>query len=195
MNEVLMIVMAAGAVLGGFDRLRGNKWGFGDKFETGFMLLGSMALSMVGMICIAPVLAQWLGNVRSCPCTALSAWTRPCSAACSPLTWAATSWPWSLPRTRRWAGVVASIFGCTLVSLSPGHGDDSIFAKGIMLGLVAMPVGLVAGGLLSGLWGGAVPPPEPAHFRLGGAVAAGAVENPNKMIKGFMCCRRASAGW
>lgn len=39
MNEVLMIVMAAGAVLGGFDRLRGNKWGFGDKFETGFMLL------------------------------------------------------------------------------------------------------------------------------------------------------------
>lgn len=61
--------MAAGAVLGGFDRLRGNKWGFGDKFETGFMLLGSMALSMVGMICIAPVLAQWLGNVIV-PCTA-----------------------------------------------------------------------------------------------------------------------------
>ena len=50
MNEVLMIVMAAGAVLGGFDRLRGNKWGFGDKFESGFMMLGSMALSMAGMM-------------------------------------------------------------------------------------------------------------------------------------------------
>ncbi len=62
MNEVLMIVMAAGAVLGGVDRLRGNKWGFGDKFETGFMLLGSMGLSMAGMICLAPVLAQWLGG-------------------------------------------------------------------------------------------------------------------------------------
>ena len=57
MNEVLMIVMAAGAVLGGFDRLRGNKWGFGDKFETGFMLLGSMALSMVGVNLLA-LLAQ-----------------------------------------------------------------------------------------------------------------------------------------
>ena len=29
MNEVLMIVMAAGAVLGGVDRLRGNKWEIG----------------------------------------------------------------------------------------------------------------------------------------------------------------------
>ena len=60
MNQVLLIVMAAGAVLGGFDRLRGNKWGFGDKFESGFMMLGSMALSMAGMICLTPVLAQWL---------------------------------------------------------------------------------------------------------------------------------------
>lgn len=58
-----MIVMACGAILGGADRLRGNKWGFGDKFETGFMLLGSMALSMAGMICLTPVLAQWLGKI------------------------------------------------------------------------------------------------------------------------------------
>ena len=58
-----MIVMAAGAVLGGVDRLRGNKWGFGDKFESGFMMLGSMALSMAGMICLTPVLAQGLEQV------------------------------------------------------------------------------------------------------------------------------------
>ena len=32
MNDVLMIVMAAGAVLGGVDRLRGNRWGFVDNF-------------------------------------------------------------------------------------------------------------------------------------------------------------------
>ena len=33
MNDVLMIVMAAGAVLGGVDRLRGNRWGFGDSLQ------------------------------------------------------------------------------------------------------------------------------------------------------------------
>ena len=48
MNEVLMIVMAAGAVLGGFDRLRGNKWGFGDKFER-------------GLCCWVPWLCPWWG--------------------------------------------------------------------------------------------------------------------------------------
>ena len=86
MNQLLMILIAAGVVLGGVDRLRGNKWGFGDKFEAGFMLLGSMALSMAGMICLTPVLAQWLEKI-------IVPLYRPCSAACLPLTWEATSFP------------------------------------------------------------------------------------------------------
>lgn len=58
-----MIVIAAGAVLGGADRLCGNRLGYGDKFEEAFRLLGPMALSMAGMICLAPVLAGVLGRV------------------------------------------------------------------------------------------------------------------------------------
>lgn len=54
--------MAAGAIVGGFDRIRGNCWGYGAKFEEGFQLLGSTALSMAGMICLAPVLADILGK-------------------------------------------------------------------------------------------------------------------------------------
>mgnify|MGYP001090942625 FL=1 len=63
MNQVLMMVMAAGVLLGGADRILGNKFGYGDKFEEGFRLLGPMALSMAGMICLAPVLADMLGQV------------------------------------------------------------------------------------------------------------------------------------
>lgn len=58
-----MIVMAAGAVIGGLDRIFGYKLGRGEQFEKGFLLLGPMALSMAGMICLAPVLANWLGRV------------------------------------------------------------------------------------------------------------------------------------
>ena len=58
-----MLIMAAGAVVGGIDRIRGNRWGYGAKFEEGFQLLGSTALSMAGMICLAPVLADVLGKV------------------------------------------------------------------------------------------------------------------------------------
>ena len=63
MNQILMTIMAAGVVLGGADRLLGNKFGYGDKFEEGFRLLGSTALSMAGMICLAPVLADVLGRI------------------------------------------------------------------------------------------------------------------------------------
>ena len=61
-NQVLMTVMAIGAVLGGADRLLGNRFGLGEQFERGFMLLGPLALSMVGMVCMAPVLAGVLGR-------------------------------------------------------------------------------------------------------------------------------------
>ena len=54
--------MAAGVVLGGMDRLLGNRFGYGEKFEEGFRLLGPTALSMAGMICLAPVLANVLGK-------------------------------------------------------------------------------------------------------------------------------------
>ena len=32
MNQILMTIMAAGVVLGGTDRLLGNKFGYGDKY-------------------------------------------------------------------------------------------------------------------------------------------------------------------
>ena len=63
MNQALMIVIAAGVVLGGVDRVCGNRLGLGQQFEKGFQLLGPMALSMAGMICLAPVLAGGLGRI------------------------------------------------------------------------------------------------------------------------------------
>ena len=57
-NEILMYVMAVGVVIGGTDRLLGNRFGLGDKFEEGFRLMGPIALSMVGIICLSPVLTK-----------------------------------------------------------------------------------------------------------------------------------------
>ena len=39
MNQIFMIIMAVSAVIGGIDRIRGNKWGYGAKFEEGFLFL------------------------------------------------------------------------------------------------------------------------------------------------------------
>jgi ethanolamine transporter len=62
MEQIIMLIMAAGALLGGLDRLLGNRWGLGAKFEEGFQLLGSVALAQAGIICLAPVLSNVLGE-------------------------------------------------------------------------------------------------------------------------------------
>jgi len=59
MNFVALF-MSVFAVIGAFDRILGNRFGLGEKFEKGFMLLGTMALSMIGMIVISPLIATSL---------------------------------------------------------------------------------------------------------------------------------------
>ena len=60
--NVLSIVMASFAVLGILDRIIGNKFGLGKEFEKGFLLVGELALSMMGMIIVAPIIANLLSD-------------------------------------------------------------------------------------------------------------------------------------
>lgn len=55
---VLTLIMVFFSILGAIDRILGNHFGLGKQFEKGFMLLGNMALSMMGMIIISPFIAQ-----------------------------------------------------------------------------------------------------------------------------------------
>lgn len=54
---MLAFIIALGAVLGELDSMYHNKWGLGEKFEEGFLCLGSVVLSIAGIICIAHSLA------------------------------------------------------------------------------------------------------------------------------------------
>lgn len=69
MNDILEVIssvppltlaMLIFSILGGLDRIFGNRFGLGKEFEKGFMLLGAMALSMLGMIVLAPYIAELL---------------------------------------------------------------------------------------------------------------------------------------
>ena len=55
MNVLTGIILAFSA-LGAVDWLIGNKIGVGKEFERAFLLFGPLALSMLGMIVIAPLL-------------------------------------------------------------------------------------------------------------------------------------------
>ena len=59
MNAISIIVLIF-SVLGATDYIFGNRIGIGKEFERGFSLFCPMALSMLGMIVIAPAVGVWL---------------------------------------------------------------------------------------------------------------------------------------
>jgi len=59
MNPISVIVLAFSA-LGALDYLFGNRLGLGQELEKAFVLFRAMFLSMVGVLTVAPALGQWL---------------------------------------------------------------------------------------------------------------------------------------
>ncbi len=62
-NVIIIWIMMIFMVLGAIDRILGNRFGLGEEFENGFNALGPLGLAMVGVISLAPVLANILRPV------------------------------------------------------------------------------------------------------------------------------------
>lgn len=158
MEQILLWILAAGALLGGLDLLFGNRFGLGEQFEKGFQLLGPTALSMAGILCLAPLLSHAL------------------SATVAPIWRAVGLDPAMLggilaidmggfqmasdlaadPAVGRFAGIVVSAtLGCSVSFTIPlGLGmirseDSDDFFRGLLIGLGVLPAALFPGALLS----------------------------------------------
>ena len=159
-HEVLIAVMAVFAVLGGLDRIFGNRLGLGKEFEDGIQAMGSLALAMVGIICLAPVLASLLKPVVVPVYTFLGA---------DPAMFAGTILANDMgggalaqemttdPQAAALGGVITgSMLGATVVFSIPvamgilSEEDRPAMAKGILCGIVTIPLGVLAGGLTAG---------------------------------------------
>lgn len=61
--NAISVIMAVFSVVGGIDLIIGNKWGLGKEFTRGLKMFGTLALSMIGMIVLAPLFAHFLAPV------------------------------------------------------------------------------------------------------------------------------------
>lgn len=194
MQTVIMWIMAFGAVAGGLDYLFGNRLGLGQKFENGFMLLGPTALSMAGIICLSPLLSDVLGPVVS---PVFSRFGLDPAMLGSVLAIDMGGYQMAMdlcvqPAVGRFAGlIVAAVFGCTITFTIPvGVGmiekaDQPRFARGILLGLVTMPVTLVVGGVCCGLSIGETLFQSLPILLLCALFLLGLIQMPDRMIRGF----------
>lgn len=195
MNQVITLCMAAGIILGGLDRIFGNRFGLGAKFEEGFQLLGPMALSMAGITCLAPLLADFAEIALSPALSAIGIDPGICGGLLAidtggyPLAMALAA----DPQIGRYAGIViAATFGCTIVFVIPvGMGylpqdAKAHFAKGLLIGLATLPAGLIPGGLLCGLTLMQTLYQSLPIFAISLLLLWGLMKRPEIMIRGFI---------
>ncbi|MBC2851708.1 ethanolamine utilization protein EutH [Cetobacterium sp. 8H] len=159
-NEIIIYIMVLFMVIGAIDKCLGNKFGYGEKFEEGIMAMGALALAMVGVISLAPVLAKILRPIISPAYTMLGA--DPAMFATTLLANDMGGYPLAMelalsPEAGKFAGLIlGAMMGPTLVFTIPvalgiiEKEDRPFLAKGILAGMITIPLGCLAGGITAG---------------------------------------------
>ena len=194
-HEMLIAVMAAFAVLGAVDRIIGNRFGLGQEFENGILAMGSMGLAMIGIISLSPVLAgllrpvvvpvyEFLGADPAMFAGTLLA----CDMGGGPL---ARELSTDSQAALLGGVITGSMMGATIVFTIPvamgilEEEDRPAMAKGILCGIVTIPIGVLVGGLVAGFDIGMVLRNLIPIVLIAALIALGLWKAEKAMIRGF----------
>lgn len=194
-NEIIIWIMAIIMVLGAFDKAFGNKFQLGEQFEEGLMAMGALALSMAGIIVLAPKLSDWLSPIVV-PLYEL--------VGADPAMFAGTLLANDMggfflaqqmttdPEIVLFSGgILGAMMGATIVfSIPVGLGlieikDRPYLAQGILCGIVTIPFGAMVSGLLMGIGMGKILVNLIPIIIVAILIALGLWKFPSKMINGF----------
>ena len=157
-----MMVMMIFCVIGGIDKIRGNKLGYGQKFDEAFAALAPLSLTLVGIIVLVPILKLLLEPLIVPVYEFFGA---------SPAMFAGTIFPvdsGAYPLAHQLAGGDAAIANFSGVVLGGGMGclfigtipicmsmleekDHDCFAVAVLVAVITIPIGCIAGGLVMNL--------------------------------------------
>lgn len=193
--NVISVVMLVFSVLGAIDYMTGNHFGIGKDFERGISLMGTMILSMVGMIVIAPLIAVVLEPMLK----AIPDWVpfEPSVIAGSLLANDMGGAPLSMelaktPLSGYFNGlVVGSMMGATIsFSLPLALGvtkteQRSSIMLGLMCGIAAIPVGCIVSGIIMGMPAGELAINVIPLVIFSGVLALGLIKIPALCVKAF----------
>lgn len=194
-DKIIIIIMTIFMVIGGVDKILGNKFGYGEKFEEGITAMGALAVAMVGIISLAPVLGNILTPIVGPLYKMLGA--DPAMFATTLLANDMGGAPLALkmaenPQAGKLAAfILGGMMGPTIVFTIPvalgiiEKEDKPFLAKGILAGITTIPLGVLVGGIVARL-------PFPLILAnlipiiiFAALIIAGLIFIPEKMTKGF----------
>lgn len=194
-NEIILYIMVVFMVIGAIDKCLGNKYGYGEKFEEGFMAMGSLALAMVGVVSLAPVLANILRPVVEPLYTMLGA--DPAMFATTLLANDMGGYPLAMQlagtqEAGLFAGLIlGAMMGPTIVFTIPvalgiiEENDRPYLAKGVLAGMITIPLGCLVGGMVAGFELSMILRNLVPIILFAIIISIGLWKSPEKMIKGF----------
>ncbi len=193
----LTVVILIFSVVGAVGYLLQDKFGLGKAFERGFMLLGTMCLSMIGMIVIAPLLASLIAPAFDFVHQTLG--LDPSVIPASLLSNDMGGAPLAIEVAKNKAlgafnaYVVASMMGCTVsftipvaMKMVPAKNHRPLIL-GLLCGVVTIPVGCFVAGLICGLPLGALLFDLLPIVILSVVIALGLLFAPEASVKIFKC--------
>jgi ethanolamine transporter len=194
-TKILTCIMAAFAMAGAVDRIIGNRFGLGKRFEQAFHTMGPLVLSMVGMLVMAPVIADLLGPVLTPFFRMIGADPAVFAGMFLGTDMGAATLAQELaidPQSGQLAGfVTSSMMGATIVFHIPvamelaGH-DSQYIAKGMIAGFITIPAGCFTGGLVAGFPVSMVFHDTVPVMIIAAALVIGMLRFRNIMVRGFV---------
>ena len=159
-NQVIVFIMVAFMIWAAIDKFfLKNKFGYGEKFDEAFSAMGPLALAIVGIMCFAPIMGKILTQVFAPFFNMIGA--DPAMIAGSVL--ASDMGGFSLAETMTTnpdiiilSGIyLGSMMGVAIIFVIPYTStviekkDFSFLSKGIMAGIIPIPIGCFIAGLIS----------------------------------------------
>ena len=156
-SSVVMTILTFFMLVGLVDKLRGNKHGYGERFDAGFQAMGDLALAIVGVITISPVLLQLLVPLITPFFQLMGASPAMFPGAILALDMGGYAMAMQMAGSNaaigNYAGIiVASMMGITMCFTIPyaltvmKKEDHRLFFIGVLLGIVTLPIGCLVGG-------------------------------------------------
>ena len=159
--SVLNIILLSFSALAALDRIFGSRLGLGKEFDRAFHLIGTMVLSMIGMIVLAPALGAWLSPYFEIFYSVLRIDPSVIPASIFANDMGGASLSLEIAKSGKVgafnAYVVSSMMGCVISFTIPfasgvvAQEQHKDMFLGFLYGIVTIPIGCAVSGFLCGL--------------------------------------------